>query len=257
MGGPWGTTPEKFEGIKWQTALPKYLGVPLEASAKPNQLWRDVANKVRKQTFTWRQRELSIFQRAECCNIFLVSRILYLLQSVSCARKSIHVLHRIFATFIWCSKFEPIRRENLFKSIKEGGVGLHHIFVTKLIMRLFFLRTARHPILRTMIQSVGGAHLPGITVSVESVVGHVRGFYREVVECMNFLQTRFSVEYLFQVRRKKLAMDLVDVLFPEPIYRKVPNGWHGKDVLTRVLKMPIRAAIKTFVFRLYMGVPYQ
>lgn len=144
-----------------------------------------------------------------------------------------------------------MRRSNLFRSVREGGVGLQHLFVKQLIMRLFFFRQCRHPLLRTVLQSVGLEYLPDITVSTMSHTGLLSAFYREVMQSVRFLLTRYSCDYLFQVSKRKLKADLLDSLFPVPVYRNIPSEWPGKDILSRLKKMAIRPAVKTFFFKVH------
>lgn len=251
--GIWGTTPDTYEGINWGTDQPKYLGAPLEHSKTASQMWNGLACKVQKRSYAWKQTELSIFQRANVCNVFFLAKIVYLLQVMPCSRKSVQRFHRVFARFIWCSPYEPMRRDNLFKRVQDGGLGLQHLFVKRIVMRWMFFRNVRHPILRTTLQSIGGEFLPSVTVPVMSLRTKLFGFYKEVVECVNFLLCRFTMQYLAEVRRKRLTIDLVDSLFPLPMYRNFPQEWHGKDVLCRLTKMPVKAALKTFFFRLHTG----
>lgn len=250
-GGVWGTTPVQFEGIRWQTMPTTYLGVPLEYSANTNVMWRELATKVRRHANIWKQRRLSIFQRADVCNVFFVGKLIYLLHVLQCSRTNIQVFQRIFAVFIWNSSFESMRRENLFRAIKDGGLGLHHLFVKQLVMRLCFYKDCQHPVLRGVMQCVGCEYLPEITVAVTGVRVVLCGFYKEVVDSLQFLLTRFSREYVFTVDRKQLAADLVAILFAQPLYRQIPEGWPGSDILKRVKKMVIKPEMKTFFFKLH------
>ncbi|XP_064468609.1 uncharacterized protein LOC135381243 [Ornithodoros turicata] len=249
--GQWGSTPITFEDIKWQCEPSVYLGVPLQESRNPNKMWTKLCKKVRTRANMCKVEELSIFQRAAVCNVFLVAKLVYWLQVMQCSRAKLQQFHRVFASFIWKSNFESMRRSNLFKPVCDGGAGLQHLFVKQLIMRLFFFRRCRHPVLRSMLQSVGYVHLPEIVVETVKRTFSVSGFYKEVVESIRFLLTRFSPEYLFSVSRSKLRVDLVDCLFPVPVYRQIPDEWSGLDVLCRVRKMPIKPIMKTFFFKIH------
>ncbi|XP_077491737.1 uncharacterized protein LOC144102272 [Amblyomma americanum] len=65
------------------------------------------------------------------------------------------------------------------------------------------------------------------------------------------LHVRFSMEYLCNVKKKKLYVDLVGTMLPLPIYRLPHIAGPGADVLKRFKKMPILPAIKSFFFKLH------
>lgn len=70
---------------------------------------------------------------------------------------------------------------------------------------------------------------------------------------LSVLAARFSLEYLSGVSRKRLSRDLIELLFPTPLYRSLYSAGTGQDVLKRVKKMVIPACTKTFFFKLHSG----
>lgn len=199
-------------------------------------------------------RDFSIFTRACVCNVFLVAKIYYVLQVLHCTRANIQKIHRVFARFVWRSGSEPMRRDNLFRSVKSGGLGLTHLFIRQLITRFLFLRDQTHPFLRAVIQTHLGNHLPSFLVtSYDDYTIHPKGFLKEVTDAFRFLSVRFSHEYLASVTKKKLSSDLIAVLFPEPLYRSIYSTGPGQDVLCRVRKMCVPPSVKTFFFKLHSG----
>lgn len=249
--GHWGTTPVKFCGVNWQTQSPRYLGVPLQESRNTNRMWSDRLQGLKRHALVWRQRELSIFERASVCNVFLAARLIYILHVLQCSRKIIHACHRVFATTVWCSTFERMRRENLFRKVKDGGLGLLHLFITQIGMRLSFFRRPQHPILDAVIRALAFNYMPDTYVGFLEPGFQLTGFFKEVVDTMKFLRARFSLEYIFTVSRNVLASHLIETLFPAPFYRQVPADWPGQDVLTRVRNMPIKRNMKSFFFKLH------
>lgn len=199
----------------------------------------------------WRSKELSIFQRASVCNVFLVAKLIYILQVLPCLRKFLHAFHRVFATTIWCSTFERMRRDNLFRKVQDGGVGLQHLFVKQIVMRWWYFRCSHHPILAAVKRAIAYNYMPQIYVGPHEQSMRLTGFYKEVVDSFSFLRVRFSLEHLFSVSRKALTTQLVDMLFPLPVYRQIPPDFPGHDVLIRVKKMPIKPLMKTFFFKLH------
>ncbi|XP_029826767.2 uncharacterized protein LOC115312028 [Ixodes scapularis] len=194
----------------------------------------------------------SIFGRAKACNIFLVAKLWYVLQVICCARGQIKKFHRVFATFVWDSTWEPMQRDNLFRSIDTGGLGLIHLFLKQVVVRFMFFRTVSHHFLRTYVQTELSEALPYLVVS-SVPVGTLRpfGFLGEVVSAIEFLKTRFSLEYLFKVPRKTIYADLIDVVFPVPLNRSVFGNGSEQDVFKRVKKMRVSPSAKTFFFKLH------
>ncbi|XP_049276348.1 uncharacterized protein LOC125760372 [Rhipicephalus sanguineus] len=173
--------------------------------------------------------------------------------NVLCAsRVSIQKLHRVFAVFIWASTWERTSRMNLFRPVKKGGLGLVHLVLRQVVSRFIYLRDQNHPFLRTIIQTRLRRLLPElIASSCEMINGSVTGYLREVVLSFRLLNARFSLDYLFNVKKKKLYKDLVENMLPEPLYRFPHRGGAGQDVLKRVKKMPIQPSVKTFFFQLH------
>lgn len=253
--GTWASTPEVFEDIHWSCTPCNYLGVPLESHRNSTTYWSTVAADIDKRSKRWIHRDLSIFTRATICNVFLIAKLWYVLQVLHCARSNIQKFHRVFAVFIWTSTWEPMRRENLFRSVADGGVGLPHLFVRQLVSRFLFLRDQEVPFIREVIQNQLASFIPTFVVStVEYHPPRLVGYLKEVVDAFNFLAVRFSREYLATVSRKKLTRDLVDILFPTPIYRVLYKNHPGHDVLCRVKKMGIPPRIKTFFFKLHCSI---
>lgn len=145
-----------------------------------------------------------------------------------------------------------MRRDNLFRRVQNGGLALPHLFLRQTISRFLFLRDQTNPLIQVMLQTRLASHLPSFIVS--SDIGRpasLVGFVKEVVDSFKFLTARYSLDYLCTVSRKKLYRDLLDNLFPAPLYRTLYADEPGKDVLVRVKKMCIPPSAKTFFFRLH------
>lgn len=250
--GAWDVTPVEYEGIRWNTEPCDYLGVPLQHHRNSNTYWASFANTLQESTSKWAKNELSIFARATVCNTFLVAKLCYVMQVLHCARANIQRFHRVFALFVWMAGAEPMRRDNIFRSLKSGGLGITHLFISQVVSRFFFLREQKHPFLRTIIQTKLANILPEfIVTSHVSEKFRSFGYFKEVVESFRFLSVRFSLDYLSTVTRRKLRGDLRDMLFAVPLYRSTFSRGPGQDVLLRVKKMPIPPFVKSFFFKLH------
>lgn len=251
--GNWPSTPSIFANMNWVSTPAKYLGVPLEFYKDSDPYWRKEAEVMKERAEKWKGWSLSIFSRTTVCNLFFVSRLWYVLQVLHCSRANVQRLHRVFAVFIWGSNWERTSRTNLFRRVRDGGLGLAHLFVRQIVNRFLFLRDVKDPTLRTICQLRLGRALPDIIVTSNVIPGGLHGFMREVVLSCRFLAVRFSWEYLCQVNRKKLYKDVCDVVLPEPMYRLIYRVGRGKDVLKRVKRMQVPPSVKTFFFKLHTG----
>lgn len=249
--GSWATMPTRFADISWSSTAPDYLGTPLKCVRNSNNYWAETAKKIKCRANLINGRDMSIFGRATACNVFLVAKLCYVLQVLHCSGCHLQAFHRIFATFIWSSSWEPMRRDNLFRSIETGGLGLVHLFVRQLVSRFIFFRDARHPFLRVYFQVHLATQLPQWVVSTFSEHFRVWGFLKEVVETVNFLSERFTLEYLSDIGRHRLYSDLIENLIPLPIYRIFTTAEPGQDVFKRVKRMRISPGAKTFFFKLH------
>ncbi|XP_077547834.1 uncharacterized protein LOC144160098 [Haemaphysalis longicornis] len=252
--GQWETTPPVYENVQWTVVPTRYLGVPLEYYRDPSEHWKEQTEQAREKTSKWGGRDMSVFTRATVCNLFIVAKVWYVLQVLCMARGAVQRLHRVFAVFLWGSTWERTSRTNLFRSVKNGGVGLAHLFLRQVVARYIFLRDQNNLFLRTVVQVFLRDELSDFVVSSSDVThNRVRGYLREVVDSFKFLKARFSVEYLGSVSRKHLYKDLLDVCLPEPLYRSLYRGEGGRDVLKRVKRMPVRPSVKSFFFQLHTG----
>lgn len=139
-----------------------------------------------------------------------------------------------------------------FSLCQSGGLRLSQLFLRQLVNRFIFLREQKDPFLRTVIQTRLRSALPGFVVTTTVDISPcLRGYLKEVVDAYRFLTTRFSLEYLSVVSRKKLSKDLKDLLFPVPLYRSVYSAGPGQNVLKRVKRMLVPAYTKTFFFKLH------
>ncbi|XP_072142056.1 uncharacterized protein [Dermacentor andersoni] len=193
-----------------------------------------------------------MFARATVCNLFAVAKILYVLQALCMSRANIQRLHRVLAVFVCGSSWERTSRTNLFRSVKNGGLGLAHLFIRQIVSRFVYLRDQNDPFLLTMFQTRLSEAIPEFIVSSNRCSqGRARGFLKEVVLAFQLLKVRFSMEYLSRVPRKRLYKDLVDTMLPVPLYRSMFCIGPERDVLKRVKRMPVRPSVKSFFFQFH------
>ncbi|KAM7281103.1 uncharacterized protein ISCGN_005781, partial [Ixodes scapularis] len=78
--GSWATTPPFFAGIAWNRGPLKYLGVPLSHIRSSSSYWTSMETSLRRKAEAWKGRDMSMFTGANVCNVFLVSKLMYVLQ---------------------------------------------------------------------------------------------------------------------------------------------------------------------------------
>lgn len=255
--GCWDWTPSVFEGVSWQVTPAKYLGVPLENYRDSEPYWRSQTAALREKAEKWegKGKTLSVFARATVCNVFLFAKLWYVLQVIHCSRANVQRLHRVCAVFIWGSTWERTSRTNLFRRVRDGGLSLSHLFLRQVVNRFYFLREVKDPLLRTVIQVRLGRFLPQFVITSSlCYTGGLHGYLKEVVQATQFVCSRFSMEYLTSVSKKKLYKDLVEICFPVPLYRSMFRSGPGQNVLKRVKAMVVPPGVKTFFFKLHVGV---
>ncbi|CAN7995489.1 unnamed protein product, partial [Ixodes hexagonus] len=142
---------------------------------------------------------------------------------------------------------------NLFRRVREGGLGLSHLFLRQIVNRFLYFRDVSGPFLRTVYQVRLGSVLPEFVVSSFFVRGGIQGYLKEVVASCRFLIARFFLDYLSEVSRKRLYRDICDTVFPVPLYRALYCASPGQDVLKRVKRMLVPPGVKTFFFKLHTG----
>lgn len=251
--GRWPSKPDLFANVHWTETPTRYLGVPLECYNGSEEYWSRQTKETKEKADRWKGMNLSVFARATVCNMFFIAKLWYVMQVLHCSRINVQRLHRVFAVFIWGSKWERCRRTNLFRRVKDGGLGLAHLFVRQVVNRFLFFRDVRDPFLRTVCQLRLGSALPDFVVTTDSRPVTLRGYLKEVVDSVRFLSVRFSIDYLASVRRKELYKDVCAMVLPVPLYRAIYSGRPGQNVLKRVRNMQVPTGVKTFFFKLHTG----
>lgn len=247
--GKWELKPAHFLGATWTASIPRYLGVKYD-EASSGQMWQRSLNLLGAPLQAWSGRSLSLFSRSYICNATIYPAVLYYAQAMPCDDATAHRIHRLFATFVWRSKLERMRRTNLFLPLEKGGLGLVNVSIKLMVRRFLYFRDTKDPCLRAALQVNGFAFLRQWVVTSDLVPNRKKalGYYKEMGKALDFFSTRFSWEYLLSVKRKKLYWDTVDLVFPPPRYRELMPG--KADVFKRIRKMPVSVGVKN-VFVLF------
>lgn len=203
--------------------------------------------RTREKTTKWGVWELSIFSRAIVCNVFLIAKVWYVYQVLACARVNVQKLHLVFAVLFCGSGWERVRLDNLFHRVSKGGLSLSHVFVKPVVSRFMFLWDQTTPFIRAIIQTRLSEEMPSFVVSSSRRKQDKIGSYlREVIEAYHFLSVRFSLQNLSCVNRKRLTRNIIETVFPVPIYRSLFLAGPGHDVISHVKKKVNSTVYKDF-----------
>ena len=70
---------------------------------------------------------MTALQRILFCNAFVVSKIVYISKVIPIDSKILKKCQRIMYRFVWGSKIEKLKQEEMYADIKEGGMGFVNI----------------------------------------------------------------------------------------------------------------------------------
>ncbi|CAN8015712.1 unnamed protein product [Ixodes persulcatus] len=148
-----------------------------------------------------------------------------------------------------------MRRDNLFVSQKKGALGLVNVERKLKVQRFLFFRDQGNPLVISAFKELGGRFLgPWLDGDTGDSRARVLKFYPEIAAAKEFFQTRFSDEYLQKVKKKSLYWDTVDLLIPPPFCRSFPGSAEKSDVFRRLLRYPVRTAVKNCFLRFHFEV---
>lgn len=244
------TTPTAYGGMAWTCTAPVYLKVILHSIRNSDPYWEASLASLKHRAACLCGRHLSIFRCTTACNVFLAIKAYFVLQMLHCARTNVHKFHGLFSTFVWCSTWELMRRDNLFRSVLAGSLGLTHLFLRPLVSRLHFIKTAWHSFFIVFLQTQLPNLLLGIILStVTTEKPRLCRFVKNIVDSMQFFCARCSTENLFKISGKGLYSALIGTLFPLPLYHAFSTGSPGQDVLQRVRKLHVPPSTKHFLLK--------
>ncbi|KAM7300105.1 hypothetical protein ISCGN_020669 [Ixodes scapularis] len=215
--GDWDLKPEQFLGVTWTTSVSNYLGLSLTAEHLSGRCGGLDINRLRSKVLDWHARELSLFNRAFICNLVFFPTVWYAAQVLPCSQSDVAKAHRFFATFIWDSCFERMRRDNVFVSQKKGGLGLVNVELKLKVQRFLFFRDQGNPLVIPAFNELGGSFSrPWLEGDTGDFRARALKFYQEIAAAKEFFRARFSDEYLQKVKKKSLYWDTVDLLISPP-----------------------------------------
>lgn len=254
--GEWRSKPRLFQGMTWAEDVDGYLGIDLNLREPATCRWTRRVAILGSKLFPWRQRHIPLTTRSYICNSVSYPAVLYAAQVMPFPGRTANDIHRTWATFVWRSTYEPMRRTNLFWNIDRGGLGLINTKVKLMVQRFLLFRDSRDPLMRIAFHALGDHYLSRWQVPATTATGgsRVLSFYSEMASAISQLERLFSWEYLLTVKRVALYWATVEALLPFPIYRSPGVDGGKSDVLRRIRSMPVPTATRDVFFRFHAGI---
>lgn len=155
LHGAWATKPSKFEGIRRSTTPARYPGVPQQQIRNASDYWSEATAKWKASVSRWPNRDRPVFfleQRpaTSCLLLGSCTSFKYYIVLIVLWRKFIGYLPHSSGNQIGS---EWMGRNNLFRRIYLGGLGLSHLFVRRLVSRFTFLRDIGKHFIRAVIRT--------------------------------------------------------------------------------------------------------
>ncbi|XP_023211231.1 uncharacterized protein LOC111614085 [Centruroides sculpturatus] len=248
--GAWENLPSNYLGFNWSQTNIKSLGILIGKNS--NEQWNKNIEKVRKASYMWRGRNISITGKAKLANIKLLSPFWYLIHTQPLPKRAVTQINRICATFIWGSNFEPIRRTTLYNSLENGGAGLLEVSLKTLIQRIKLINNLhKYGIWTSLAKAFLQPHIPNIIITTEKI-HRLRPptILLEIVRCYRTMKENFSDEIIFTSTPKELYYKVIDKFIPKLQNRICQFNLKSKNIIKIISKLNIPSKAKTIFWKL-------
>ena len=130
FGGWHGRTDWPYNDIKVETSEIQILGITFASEIKcaVEKSWSNILDKIKQKIRILSQRYFTIFQRAIVINMIILAKVWYTSHTYPLPCKYSKLINTEIFKFLWQSKYNPIKRETLFQSKYEGGLGIFNVF---------------------------------------------------------------------------------------------------------------------------------
>ena len=119
-----------YPDLKVETTNISILGITYAPNIDQaaDMCWSVILTNIRKKAAFLSQRNFTIFQRAVLINIVLLSKVWYTAHTYPLTIKYAKLITKEIFHFLWQSNYNPIKREALYQSKDEGGLGIFNVF---------------------------------------------------------------------------------------------------------------------------------
>nr|XP_054601022.1 uncharacterized protein LOC129164570 isoform X1 [Nothobranchius furzeri] len=125
--GPW-TASERTQA-KVNSNEQKILGIKFDKEGKGEVNWTEISAKVRQRTGLWKQRDLTLNGKVLIIKAVIIPLFLLAASVFLPSRKTIRSLERTIFQFLWGSKWERLKREEMKKPKGKGGMGVPDLYL--------------------------------------------------------------------------------------------------------------------------------
>ena len=101
-----------------------YLGITIGNNISSTQRWAPVLEKINQSIGKWSSYPLPFSTRAVIIKCYLAPKIMYQLQVASLEKQTAVLLDRTLRRFLWNSTRGKIRKDRIYGTQKQGGLGI-------------------------------------------------------------------------------------------------------------------------------------
>ena len=102
-----------------------YIGHKVDKCRKLN--WDDKLEKIKKAIVQYRQRQLTLFERAKVIKTFLISKIIFPASILHVPEEVIKDFKDILFTYLWNGKRDRVNRSSVCNKVGDGGLNMLNI----------------------------------------------------------------------------------------------------------------------------------
>ena len=139
--GSFRNKPKDFAGIKWYDepidSVGVYIGNDRDLCSK--QGFSEAKEKIKIKMSYWSSKHMSIKGRVKVLNIFILSKLWYILESQEIPPEILKDINNLIKAFVW-KDIHQIQFDCLHEKYDDGGIGLQDITLKKQALRLKWLK---------------------------------------------------------------------------------------------------------------------
>ena len=209
--GQWKGNEEKPLDLKWTSTSVKFTGIYVgnDRSACSLQGFSEVLDKIKNKLAYWKGKYLSLKGRIKVLNIFVLSKVWYVIECQDIPNVLKKDLNKMIADYIW-NDLHQRELGVLYLSLAEGGLNLQDPNIKSEVFRIKWLcqvlQSDDSSIESFLVNSLIGVHekIKGLRILVSSNAYDKKinnDFYKNAVENFRRLDVKFYPKDIHSIRR--------------------------------------------------------
>ena len=186
-------------GVKWVQQI-KILGITFTNDNK-NITERNIEPKIvqiKKEISQWHRRNLTPLGKITVIKSLLISKLVHLFTALpNPPQAEVKILERLFFSFLWGNKRDPVKRAKAVQKFSEGGLGMIDVHAFVRSLKLTWLK--RYMTAKSAWTEIAEIELPNIdrilqfgSRKIQKVRSDISNpFWKDVLEAYS----RFSIDY--------------------------------------------------------------